>query len=131
MTEPSPATRRRICAELARAMGWKNPADYFPAMMWREDFGFPPSVGDEPQTCDARMIPDYFTDHAANAELMAWLRGQSGEVRGAFFYPLTRLLYSSGFISEGEREEWALFTSPLPVRVLAACAALGISTGDE
>lgn len=71
--------------------------------------------------------PDPFTSHADAAALVEWLAEQTMFIQERFHGALVARIAQYG-IAPGALE---YLTSPLEARVLAACEALGISTGDE
>lgn len=136
--QPSPETRRRINAELARAMGYSIAAGnggFWICKPSGESLGGGGWADEESAWEDA---PDFFTDHAANAELVAWVLAplflptgkakgitQSASIAFMEYLRATRTKCPS-FLSMTLLEIASLLTSPLQVRTLAACAALGI-----
>ncbi len=129
---PSPETRLRIRRELAERMGMRKCS--LDSNCWIID-------GNHTKF-------DPFTDHADCAALVAWLAEQNEEsnlevfsqisnrwikvpVWQKFLYKLQFLLFQCDFTSPPLDVVMNIMTSPLPVRVLAACVALGIATNDE
>lgn len=128
------ATKFRIRRELAERMGWtvKEFKHSF-ELCWpdgtflQNPFGdsYPASFTSESDAW--QYAPDPFTDHADCAALVTWLAGQEHYVQEQFHGALVARIAQYGMVP-GALE---YLTSPLETRVLAACAALGISTGDE
>lgn len=127
------ATRLRTRRELAERMGYfvatGNGAFWlcFPS---GESVGGGGWATEEDTWSDA---PDPFTDHADNAALVEWLC--ANDYKSAFGDELLKVMgIRDKFLGDRFPAEFHiadLLTSPLEARVLAACAALGISTGDE
>jgi len=84
-------------------------------------------------------VPDPFTNHADCAALVEWLAADD-QRWFIFIRKLIKLIdwptQSPEAMTDATFDKIAsevryLMTSPLPVRVLAACAALGIDTSDQ
>lgn len=128
------ATRLRIRRELAERMGFlllPTDSDSFTLCF---PSGEPVGGASWPDPADVWSdAPDPFTDHEDAAALVEWLA--ANDYKSAFG---DELLKATGirdrFLGDRFPAEFHiadLLTSPLEARVLAACAALGISTGDE
>lgn len=131
------ATRLRTRRELAERMGYfvatGNGAFWlcFPS---GESVGGGGWATEEDAWSDA---PDPFTSHADCAALVEWLAVQGEAIQHKFVTCLMGALTGEGWhmVSRGSgmsvHHIMKVLTSPLEARVLAACAALGISTGDK
>lgn len=92
------------------------------------------SFGSETEDEAWQCVPDPFTSHADCAALVEWLAEQEIAVLERFGRELSHALDLEHEIDNSELQHYHLLeflASPLEARVLAACAALGISTGDE
>lgn len=121
------ATKFRIRRELAERMSYlvlPTASDLFTLCF---PSGEPVGGASWPDPADVwSEPPDPFTDHADCAALVEWLAGQGDIPWGDF---ITEILFNTD--QDDKYSSRQLLTSPLETRVLAACAALGISTGDE
>lgn len=113
MSKPSPKTRSRICHELAERMG------YFE---WKGAIYKASAEGNE----RVQSWPDFFTDHADNAELMQWLAAD--DHRWMDFLDAYQITAGWKYDLWKPTLIKVVMTSPLAVRVMAACKALGIDT---
>lgn len=66
-------TRTQKCADLARAMGWRNPADFYPNSQWQDNYGFPPTVGMFPKTYQVKPMPNPYESAEDSRALVEWL----------------------------------------------------------
>lgn len=127
MTEMNDATKLRIRRELAERMGYRYKADNHWQLQWIH-----------PVTGGGGELSDPFTNHTDCAALVEWLAANDRRY-GQFDDALLELVIgleptidpASNYLSTGEQYRRKFLTSPLETRVLAACAALGIDTGDE
>lgn len=131
------ATRLRIRRELAERMGYFVTAGngaFWLCLPSGESVGGGGWATEEDTWDDA---PDPFTDHADCAALVEWLAGQGEAIHRKFVTCLMDALTGEGWHMVSRESGMSVhhimkvLTSPLEARVLAACEALGISTGDE
>ena len=127
--------QQSACAELARRMGitiekrWQHVTD---SSWCLYDLRLPGGtyLGAHCGSIEEAhaLLPDYFTDHAASRELVAWLAADD-EILSQYIKELWRL-------SAEQIDNWKgrpdlrvkiLTTPPLPVIARAACKALGIA----
>jgi len=132
------ATKRRIRRELAERMHPNAEVYLAESECWvvSADGRRPGDAWEEGDTVELRCF-NPFTNHADCAALVEWLAGQNEAIQHKFVTCLMDALTGEGWhmVSRGSgmsvHHIMKVLASPLEVRVLAACAALGIDTSDQ